>query len=77
MARKVDHYRALMEDLARNGGRTTYPRLLAHYDEDYHYQGFCAAVYRARRRGVVKKSKRGTIIEAVGVCPCCGRRFSQ
>lgn len=77
----MTHYQALMHELARSGGRTTYAELAARYTDaqGYSHEGFTSAVYVARKRGIVAKTKRGGgpggPIVAVSVCPCCGREL--
>ena len=75
----MTHYAILLRDLATHG-RTTYRELIdRHGEQGYTYGGFVAAVFRARKDGVIvatPKHARGVIVQATH-CPCCGRKMKE
>lgn len=66
----------LIHELARHG-QVTYAQLLRRHPS-WRFGNFAAAVYKARKRGIVKKERgRGTPIVVCGECPCCGRPLAK
>lgn len=67
-------YQILMHELATHG-RTTYQELCDRYPE-YDANNYAAAVYKARKLGIVRREgRRRVVIIATGACPCCGRQL--
>lgn len=65
-------YQILLHELAAHG-RVTYAELVTRHPE-YDQYNYVAAVYKARKRGlVVIEGRKGAVIVAVGACPCCGQ----
>lgn len=65
-------YTILLHEVAAHG-QTTYKALMRKYSA-YSYESWTAAVYKARRLGIVETARgKNKPIVAVGECPCCGR----
>jgi len=69
-------YQILIHELATRG-RVTYAELCQRHPE-YERNNYVAAVYKARKRGlVVTEGRKGAVIVAIGACPCCGRTLNE
>ena len=69
-------FRLLIRELVQRGGSVTYAELEQRYGKHYEFKRFAAAVYYARRLGLVTRDRKVSapiVIVKDAECPCCGR----
>lgn len=73
----MTHLALLLHELATRG-ETTYTRLMRVYGgQGYNYEGFTAAVCRARKLGIVAPRDKSGRIVPMGCCPTCGQKLGK
>lgn len=69
-------FRLLIRELVQRGGSVTYAELAQRYGRHYDFKRFAAAVYYARRLGLVTRDRKTNAPISIvngAECPCCGR----